>query len=82
MTRSDSTLLVTRLDQIMTRFDSTRKILDDSDSKGMWLWLDSDSIKMTRAHHCCLLDQKSMVSKTSQVSLIFLPVSGGSWLTC
>jgi len=43
MTRSDSTILVTRLDQVMTRLD---KISDHSDSKG------SDPTKMTRAHHC------------------------------
>jgi len=39
MTRSDSTILVTRLDQVMTRL-WLDKISDDSDSKGSWLWLD------------------------------------------
>jgi len=29
---------MTRLDQVMTRFDSTRKIWDVSDSKDSWLW--------------------------------------------
>jgi len=33
----------------LTRLD---KILHDSDSKGMWLWLDSDLTKMTRVHRC------------------------------
>jgi len=33
MNRSDSTILVTRLDQVMTRLD---KISDDSNSKGSW----------------------------------------------
>jgi len=34
--------------------DTTRKIFRwlDSDSKGLWLWLDSDLIKMTRENHC------------------------------
>jgi len=41
MTRSDSTVLVTRLDQVMTL---TRKNF-------RWLWLDCDSTKMTRTHH-------------------------------
>ena len=43
MTRSDSTVLVTRLwlDQVMilTRLE---KNLDDSDSRGLWLWLDKN----------------------------------------
>jgi len=34
--------------------DSTRleKISDDSDLKGLLRWLDSDSTKMIREHHC------------------------------
>jgi len=41
MTRSDSTVLETRLDQVMTWlwFDSKNF---DSDSKGLWFWLDKD----------------------------------------
>ena len=38
----DSTL--TRLDQVMT-LNRLEKILDDSDSSGLWLWLDSDLTK-------------------------------------
>jgi len=46
MTRIDWTILVTRpsYDSTLTRLE---KIFDDSDSKGR----DSDSTKMTRAHH-------------------------------
>ena len=45
----DSTL--TRSDQVTT-LTQLENFLDDSDSKGLWLWLDSDSTKMTRTHHC------------------------------
>ena len=31
----------------------TRKILDDHDSKGLWLDLTRYSINMSRTHHCC-----------------------------
>jgi len=45
MTRSDSTVFVTRLwlDQVMTlTLTRLEKILDDSDSKGLWFWLDKN----------------------------------------
>jgi len=41
MTRNDSAVLVTRLDQVMT-LTRLEKFLDDSDSKGLWLWLDKN----------------------------------------
>jgi len=47
-----STVFVTRLWPESTKsWLWLETILDDSDSKGLWLWLDSDSTKMTRAHH-------------------------------
>jgi len=47
----DSTL--TRLDQVMTlTLNRHEENLDDSNSQSLWLWLDSESKKMTRTHHC------------------------------
>jgi len=47
---NDSKWLDSLCDSTLTRL---KKIFDDSDPKGLWLWLDSDSTKMTRAHHYC-----------------------------
>jgi len=49
MTQNDSTVLVTRLYQVMTAFDSTQKFLDESHSTLPRMACDSDSTKMTRA---------------------------------
>jgi len=39
MTRSDSTVLITQLDQVMTRSDSKKDLMTPL-GKGLWLWLD------------------------------------------
>jgi len=57
MTRSDSTVFVTRLDQVMTL---TRKNF-------RWLWLDSDSTKMTRTHHCWWPRQQPLTDASTGV---------------
>jgi len=50
MTRSDSTILVTRLGQVMT-LTRLENFLDESDSTLTRRACDSDSTKMTGTHH-------------------------------
>jgi len=57
MTRSDSTVLVTRLDQAMTRF-WLEKILDELESSLTPRACDFDPTKLTREHHWKILNQK------------------------
>jgi len=55
MTRSDSTIFVTRFDQVMTlTLTRLEKLLDDSDSILSRRACDSYSTKITQAHHCLL----------------------------
>jgi len=43
---------LTRLDQVMT-LTRLEKILDDSDSKGLWLWLDKNDSDTSLLERAC-----------------------------
>jgi len=49
---NDSMVLVTRLDHSWFDSDSSRKLLDNSDSKGLLLDSTRESTNTTPAHHC------------------------------
>ena len=76
MTRSDSTVFVTRLDQDMTltRLD---KILDDSHSTLTRRACDSDSTKMTRTHQWLEVEQQGYQRwATATLLVASLPLFG------